>query len=214
MGLTKMGPNTLTLTASDAYTGPTTISGGTLQLGNALALQQSTLNTSGTGSLSFGTLTSGTLGGLTGSGLLTLSNTASSAVALSVGNNNASTTYAGTMSGLGSLTKIGTGTLTLIGSNTYAGPTTISGGTLQLGDGTSGHNGSVSTGIADNSALVYDISGSQTYSGIISGNGTLTEAGSGTLTLNGSSSYTGRRRSAVGRWPSAAVARSTARRAS
>jgi autotransporter-associated beta strand protein len=50
--------------------------------------------------------------------------------ALSIGGNNGSTTYSGTLSGGGSLTKNGTGTLTLSASNTYSGLTTVSGGTL------------------------------------------------------------------------------------
>ena len=173
MGLTELGPNVLILGASDTYGGNTTISSGTLQLGNYLALQQSTLDTSGSGILSFGSLASATFGGLTGPGILTLSDTAY-AVALSVGKNNANTTFSGTLTGSGSLLKIGTGTLILTGSNSYAGATTISTGTLQLGDGTTGHNGSVSDGITDNAALVFDLSGSQTYSGVVSGNGSLT----------------------------------------
>ncbi|MGH8024196.1 MAG: autotransporter-associated beta strand repeat-containing protein [Limisphaerales bacterium] len=52
--------------------------------------------------------------------------------ALTVGNNNANTTYSGSLSGSGSLTKIGVGTLTLSGTETYTGNTTISGGHLAL----------------------------------------------------------------------------------
>src|SRR4029077_7999527 len=40
-------------------------------------------------------------------------------------------TYAGAMSGSGSLTKQNTGTLILTGANTYSGGTTVSAGTLQ-----------------------------------------------------------------------------------
>ena len=93
-------------------------------------MQDSTLDTSGGGALSFGSLTAATLGGLTGPGTFGLSNTASSAVALSVGNNNASTTYSGILQGGGSLNKIGSGTLALGGASTYTGPTTISKGQL------------------------------------------------------------------------------------
>jgi len=41
-------------------------------------------------------------------------------------------TYAGIISGTGSLTKSGAGALTLTGANTYAGGTTVAAGTLQL----------------------------------------------------------------------------------
>ncbi|MGH7978574.1 MAG: beta strand repeat-containing protein, partial [Limisphaerales bacterium] len=52
--------------------------------------------------------------------------------ALTVGNNNASTTYSGALGGGGSLTKVGTGTLTLSGTETYTGNTTVSRGKLAL----------------------------------------------------------------------------------
>ncbi|MDR3456935.1 MAG: autotransporter-associated beta strand repeat-containing protein [Verrucomicrobiae bacterium] len=84
-----------------------------------------------------------TIGGLAGSGSFPLANTKvvqsgssiGAAFALTVGNNNASTTYSGVMSGAGSLTKVGTGTLTLSGVDTYTGNTTVNGGTLALAGG-------------------------------------------------------------------------------
>ncbi len=92
--------------------------------------------------------------------------------------------------------KTGSGKLTLTGANTYTGGTTISAGTLQLGDGTTGHDGKLANGvtITDNAALVYNLFGSQTYSSeTITGSGTLTKNGAGTLTFDSSSplSYTG-----------------------
>ena len=60
-------------------------------------------------------------------------------------------------------------------------------GTLQLGDGTSGHDASLPAagGINNNAALVYDLYGSQVYGGAISGPGSLSKIGVGSLTLTG-----------------------------
>ena len=56
-----------------------------------------------------------------------LQDTGNGAVTLQVGNNNASTAYSGTLSGTGSLAKIGSGILTVSGPNSYSGGTTITG---------------------------------------------------------------------------------------
>ena len=56
------------------------------------------------------------LGGLAGGNLLTLADTSGAAVTLNVGGNGASTTYSGAIGGSGGLTKVGLGTLTLLGS--------------------------------------------------------------------------------------------------
>lgn len=58
--------------------------------------------------------------------------------------------------GYGGVTKIGAGTLILTGSDTYLGPTVISGGTLQIGNG--GTTGSTGTNLSiiDNASLVFD----------------------------------------------------------
>jgi autotransporter-associated beta strand protein len=131
LGIVKAGNGVMTLIGSNVYIGGTSISGGTLALGNPLALQDSTLETSGSGSLSFGTLGSATFGGLSGPGALNLSNTASLAVALSAGNNGSSTTYSGALQGAGSLTKVGSGQLVLSGTgNSYSGWTFVTAGEL------------------------------------------------------------------------------------
>ena len=124
------------------------------------------------------------------------SNSGTSSV-LTLSPTGASTTFTGSIMGGGTLGTIslvmnGSGTQVLCGSNTYTGPTTISAGTLQIGDGTNGHDGSLTTsGIANNAALVYDVAVGQAAAYPISGAGSLTKAGAGTLTLSGSNSYTG-----------------------
>jgi autotransporter-associated beta strand protein len=131
-GLTQTGAGTLQLNAADTFTGNTLVSGGVLMLGSATALQNSTLDTSGAGSINFGGLTAATVAGLTNGGALTLSNTTPAAVTLSVGNTNVSSTSSAAIGGLGGITKIGSGLLALTGNNTYGGVSNISAGTLQF----------------------------------------------------------------------------------
>ena len=83
-------------------------------------------------------------------------------------------TYAGIISGTGTVTKIGASTLTLTGDNTYTGATTISAGTLSIGNG--GTSGSVVGNIVNNAALIFNRSDAVTYAGIISGTGSVTKA--------------------------------------
>ena len=58
------------------------------------------------------------------------------------------------MGGAGSLIKAGTGILALCGSNTYSGGTTVSAGTLQLGDGVA-NNGHIQGNIVNNAAVTF-----------------------------------------------------------
>jgi autotransporter-associated beta strand protein len=79
---------------------------------------------------------------------------------LTTGSNNLSTTVSGVISGSGgSLVKVGSGTLTLTGANTYSGGTTVSAGTLQ------GTTTSLQGAIANNASVVFDQTTSGTYAG-------------------------------------------------
>lgn len=167
------------LTGTNTFSGITRIESGVLQIGsntfndaNTLALQNSTLdmNASDLGSLVFGhngatMITGATLGGLTGSRNLALTSYSGSSVALSVGNNNSSTTYSGTLSGGGSLIKVGTGTLTLNGAQAYTGTTAVTVGTLVV-NGSLGNGG---TTVASGATLA----GNMTIGGTTTVNGTL-----------------------------------------
>ncbi len=94
-------------------------------------------------------------------------------------------TISTSIAGVGGISKIGAGTLILNGSNSYAGGTTISAGTLQ------GSTSSLTGAIADNAALVFDQASAGTFSGAISGSGSVTKESGGTLILTGNNSYTG-----------------------
>jgi autotransporter-associated beta strand protein len=83
----------------------------------------------------------------------------------------------------------GTGTLTIESANTYTGGTIISIGTVQLGAG--GTIGSITGNVIDNGTLAFDRSDTVTFSGVISGAGSVTQIGGGTTILTGNNTYSG-----------------------
>jgi autotransporter-associated beta strand protein len=208
---TKSGAGTLVLSASNSFSGTTTVSAGVLSLANTNALSASTLDHSSAGSVSFSNLTGANLGGLQGSTNLALTNASGTAVALNVGGNNSSTTYSGALSGGGSLIKVGTGTLALSGNSSFTGTTTISNGAVRVShaNGLGATNGGTTVrvgaaleidgGIAigaealtlsnngiSSSGSLRSISGSNSYGGLISlGTGVAVGVDAGTLTLTG-----------------------------
>ncbi len=127
--MSKTGTGSLTLLGANTFTGDTTMAGGTLAVGHASALQNSTLNPTA-GSVTFTGITGTAIGGLKGSVNLSLQNNASAAVTLTAGGNNQSTLYSGNLSGAGALVKAGTGALVLSGTSSHAGGTSVNAGTL------------------------------------------------------------------------------------
>ena len=147
LSLTQAGSGVLLLTgSSNSFSGATTVnSGGTLRLGGAGVLPDA----AGDGTVTVnGTLDlngySPTLAGLAGSGTVTSSATGS--ITLSAGGNNQPSTFSGVIqngSATLALTKVGSGTLILTGTNTFSRGTMVSSGTLQVGaGGTAGTLGS------------------------------------------------------------------------
>lgn len=168
-GLSKTGAGNLTLTASNIYTGATTITAGTLQIGNA-----------------------GTTGALAPTSAITNNAT------LTFNRTNTitqGTDFAAVIAGTGALTKNGSGTLILTGANTYTGATTISAGTLQIGNNSTTGTLSTASAITNNAALVFQRSNGIVqglgFANGISGTGSITNAGVGTLTLNVANTYSG-----------------------
>ncbi len=100
-------------------------------------------------------------------------------------------TIAAPISGTGGIQKLESGTLILSGTNTYSGATTISAGTLQLGNG--GTSGSIVTdaSVGGGATLAFDRSDSVTFGNVVSGAGGLSQLGTGTLRLSVINTYTG-----------------------
>ena len=129
-GFSKVGSGTLGLDGANTYSGTTRASTGTLNLGNVNALAGSTLDMATADAGTVGLTLSGqtyNVGGLQGTRNLAIGDNT-----ISVGANNASTSYSGSISGTGGLTKAGGGIMTLTGSNLYTGATTVANGKLVL----------------------------------------------------------------------------------
>ncbi|HEV7879915.1 autotransporter-associated beta strand repeat-containing protein [Bradyrhizobium sp.] len=88
-----------------------------------------------------------------------------------------------------SLAKVGGGTLILAAANTYTGGTTISGGTLQLGNG--GAGGSIVGDVINNGTFAINHSVAFIFGGVISGTGAFNQIGVGTTTLTALETYSG-----------------------
>ena len=110
---------------------------------------------------------------------------------LLVFDNYAPQTFGGTISGSGAVTKSGQGLLTFTNASGYTGGTTIASGTLQLGSGQPGQDGSLAGTVADNSVFAFNYAANETFAGAIGGNGAVLTLGSRTLTLINNQTYSG-----------------------
>ncbi|WP_369658418.1 autotransporter outer membrane beta-barrel domain-containing protein [Variovorax sp. V15] len=159
-----------------------------------------TSGTSGTNTLSLANTATGVatlnIGAPVGSapaapGAVTAKNITSSSGQSTINfNHNASSyEFAVPIGGNAIVNQIGSGTTTLTGDNNYSGGTTITAGTLQLGNG--GTTGSISSAVVNNATLAINRSNAVSFPDAISGSGVVQQRGTGTTTLSGTNTYTG-----------------------
>lgn len=193
VALSGTGARVLTLAGTGADTN--TLAAVLADNGGATALTKNGAGTwvlagnntySGVTTIGGGTLQIGT-GGATGSpGTGNIVNNGSIAF------NRSGTLTVGTITGTGSLTNDGSGTIILPGDNTYQNGTTINAGTLQIGNGGATGKIDASDPILNNGTLIVNSTGDLTLSGAITGTGNLIKRGSGLLKLLGTgTAYTG-----------------------
>jgi autotransporter-associated beta strand protein len=214
----KTGAGTLVLSGANTFTGQVTVSQGILE-GTAASLPGSSFSVASGATLRFEQTGSGTeSGAISGAGalekngagtlILTGANSHTGGTRLNAGvlrgsaaalSGNITTeigtglvfdqptdgTQSGSISGEGSLTKLGSGTLTLSGANSYSGGTTVSVGALR------GTTSSLQGDIMNAGAVLFDQEGDGTYTGVISGAGTLEKAGGGAVRVSQSQTYAG-----------------------
>lgn len=191
VALAKTGVQDWTVSGTNTYTGGTTVSGaGTLTMGSSSALG----STSGQLTVNAGTLNmvanNLTVGNLTGTGG-TISGT-SGARTLTIGQGDfGGGDYQGAIAngagGTTALTKTGTGTITLSGTNSYTGATAVNAGTLRVngthtGGGTYTLASGATLGGSGTTASALDVSG------IIAPGNSIGTLNTGAVTWNGAAS--------------------------
>ncbi len=207
-GLTVQGGGTMVLANTNDYSGNTTIDQGTLRIAAAGAVPSG----AGAGFVLFDNAANAAVLDLNGvsaaiNGLSQpvasannlVVNNLSGTSTLSVGGNNASSTFAGVLQnntgagGILALTKIGSGVLTLAGSNAYTGSTTIGGGTLALAAGSPLSGGTTLAFSNTAAAATFNLGGNnQTIAAASfspSGAATAAIAGGGTLSIGAPANF-------------------------
>jgi fibronectin-binding autotransporter adhesin len=141
----KSGAGTLILSGTNTNTGSTSITAGTLRVTGALDDTAVSVSSGAT----YDVDATDAVASISGAGTVDIAG----GVTLTVGSNNASTTLSGVISGDGNLIKVGTGTITLTGANTYTGTTLISVGVLRAQNDTALGTTAGGTTVANNAAL-------------------------------------------------------------
>ncbi len=159
-GLTQTAAGTLTLSVANTYSGPTTVSAGTLRLGIANGVAATSALTVASGATLDMNGFADAVGSLAGAG--TVTNGAATSATLTSGADGSSTVFSGVVqNGVGAvaLVKSGAGTLTLSGTNTYTGLTTVSVGAIRIQANAALGSTSGSTTVASGAAIEIDGSG-------------------------------------------------------
>lgn len=199
--LTKQDAGTWTLSNANTYTGATSITGGTLTLSGSGTLGSgsdvrissgATLNLNGVNA----TVGSVAETGVNNGGTITLGSGT-----LTVNGANKGTFYQNSISGTGGITMAGSGTtvLSLYGTQSYTGTTTVSGGKIASGVAFSSKNYSISGGALDLNAInivpddatislsggTVNFNANETIQDLIATSGTINIADGITLSING-----------------------------
>jgi autotransporter-associated beta strand protein len=183
-GNLNLGGNTNTFNVADGGAAEDLVVSAAVSNGGIIKTNTGVLVLSGANTYSGGTVVAqGTLSGDSTSLQGSISNSAAV-----IFDQVANGTYGGAITGTGSLTKQGNGTLTLTNANSQ-NATTVSAGALQIGNG--GTTGSLAGAIINNARLIYNRSDSLTQSGAITGTGSLTKNGAGTVTLTAANTFSG-----------------------
>jgi fibronectin-binding autotransporter adhesin len=161
-GLRKNNAGTLVLSGNSTYSGTTMISAGTLQIGAGA-----------------------------GSGAISANSAIVNNAALSL-NRTGTLTLGSQISGSGNLLQQGSGVSILTANNTYTGTTTISAGTLQIGNNAaSGTLGTGNVTVSGSGVLDFNRSDVVTVANNLAGNGTIRRSGTGSTTLSGTNTNSG-----------------------
>ena len=170
---------TLNLAGVNTYSGNTSINSGNLVLGSPTSIPSG----AGKGNVAVGgTLDLGgiplTVNGLSGAGTVTSGQPG--AVTFTVGANDQTSTFSGSIAngaGTVAVTKIGAGLLNLAGNSTYSGGTTISSGTLQIGAANPLPYGAGVGNVSLSGGAVLDLAGNALAINGLSGSGIVRQHG-------------------------------------